>query len=90
MAKASVDPAELRRFSRDLTRFNSEVQALMSGLQNRLRGLEKTWTDQEQRRFTQEFEQTFKALKRFVEASSQHATFLSKKATHIEDYLQQR
>ena len=90
VAKASVDPAELRRFSRDLTRFNSDVETLMSSLQNRLRGLEKTWTDQEQRRFTQEFEQTFKALKRFLEASSRHATFLSKKAAHIEDYLQQR
>lgn len=90
MAKASVDPAELRRFARDLTRFNTEVETLMSGLQSRLRGLEKTWTDQEQRRFTQEFEQTFKTLKRFVEASSQHVTFLSKKASHIEDYLQQR
>jgi uncharacterized protein YukE len=90
VAKASVDPAELRRFSRDLTRFNSDVEALICGLQNRLRGLEKTWTDQEQQRFTQEFEQTFKTLKRFLEASSRHAAFLSKKAGHIEDYLQQR
>ena len=62
----------------------------MSGLQNRLRGLEKTWTDQEQRRFMQEFEQTFKSLKRFLEASTRHVAFLSKKAGHIEDYLQQR
>mgnify|MGYP006287038663 FL=1 len=90
MAKASVDPAELRRFARDLNRFNSELEGLMSGLQSRLRGLEKSWTDQEQRRFAQEFDQTFKVLKRFLESSSQHATFLAKKAGHIEDYLQQR
>jgi WXG100 family type VII secretion target len=90
MAKASVDPAELRRFARDLTRFNSDLETLMGGLQSRLKELERSWTDQEQRRFAQEFEQTVKTLRRFIEASTQHATFLAKKAHHIEDYLQQR
>jgi WXG100 family type VII secretion target len=90
MAKASVDPAELRRFARDLTRFNSDLEALMTGLQGRLKELEKSWTDQEQRRFAQEFEQAVKTLRRFIEASTQHAAFLAKKARHIEDYLQQR
>jgi len=90
MAKASVDPAELRRFARDLTRFNSELETLMTGLQIRMRELERTWTDQEQKRFAQEFEQTVKTLSRFLEASGQHVTFLAKKARYIEDYLQQR
>ncbi len=90
MAKANVDPAELRRFARDLNRFNSDLEALMGALQTRLHGLEKSWMDQEQKRFTQEFEQTVKALSRFLESSAQHASFLLKKARHIEDYLQQR
>lgn len=90
MAKASVDPAELRRFARDLTRFSTDLSTLMGGLQARLRGLEKSWNDQEQRKFTQEFEQTVKTLNRFLEASTDHAAFLVKKARHIEDYLQQR
>jgi uncharacterized protein YukE len=90
MAKASVDPAELRRFARDLTRFNSDLEALMAGLQNRLKDLERSWTDQEQKRFTQEFELTVKTLRRFLESSAQHVMFLAKKASHIEDYLQQR
>ena len=89
MAKANVDPAELRRFARDLNRFNAELESLMAGLQTRLRGLEKSWMDQEQKRFTQEFEQTMKALARFLDASTQHSAFLAKKARHIEDYLQQ-
>jgi peptide methionine sulfoxide reductase MsrA len=55
-----------------------------------MRDLERTWTDQEQKRFAQEFEQTVKTLSRFLDASSQHVTFLAKKARHIEDYLQQR
>ncbi|MBN2129000.1 MAG: WXG100 family type VII secretion target [Sedimentisphaerales bacterium] len=90
MAKAHVDPAELRRFARDLTRFNADLETLLASLQNRLRGLEKTWADQEQRRFTQEFELTMKTLSRFLDTSVQHVTFLTKKARHIEDYLQQR
>lgn len=90
MGKAYVDPAELRRFAQDLTRFNNELQTLMAGLRGRLRGLEATWRDQEQRKFTEAFEQTAKALTQFMEASHQHVQFLSKKAGLIEEYLKQR
>ena len=90
MARAVVDPAELRRFARDLSRFNSDLETLLVGLQGRMKELERSWADQEQRRFTQEFEVTVKTLRRFLDASTQHVTFLAKKAGHIEDYLQQR
>jgi uncharacterized protein YukE len=90
MARANVDPAELRRFARDLGRFNGELETLLGGLHARMVALERTWNDQEQRRFTQEFEQTTKMLARFLETSTQHVTFLMNKARHIEDYLQQR
>lgn len=90
MAKADVDPVELRRFARDLNRFRSELETLTSGLHARLLGLERTWRDQEQRRFAQEFEQTLKVLTRFLESSDRHVSFLMKKAAHIEDYLAQR
>lgn len=90
MPKAHVDPAELRRFAHELSRFNQELQTLMSGLHARLRDLEKTWRDQEQRKFTEEFEQTMKALARFNEAAERHVGFLQQRAGHIEDYLQQR
>ena len=89
MAQAHVDPGELRRFARDLKRFTSELQTLTAGLQTRLHSLEKTWRDQEQRKFTEEFEQTMKALGRFFELSDRHVAFLMKKAGHIEEYLQQ-
>ncbi|HQN19567.1 MAG TPA: WXG100 family type VII secretion target [Syntrophobacteraceae bacterium] len=90
MAQAHVDPAELRRFAQDLNRFNSELQGLMAGLNARLHGLESTWRDQEHRKFVEAFEQTVKALGSFLEASHQHASFLTKKASFIEDYLKQR
>jgi WXG100 family type VII secretion target len=90
MSKAHVDPADLRRFAQDLTRFNNELQTLLGGLHARLRALESTWRDQEQRKFTEAFEQTLKAMGNFMEASHEHVTLLGKKATLIEDYLKQR
>jgi uncharacterized protein YukE len=90
MAKANVDPAELRRFAQDLNRFNNELQGLLGSLQTRLRGLDATWRDQEQRKFTEAFEQTLKAIGNFLENSHTHVQFLGKKASAIEDYLKQR
>jgi len=90
MAKANVDPAELRRFAQDLNRFNNELHGLMAGLNGKLHGLEATWRDQEQRKFTEAFDQTVKAVGKFLDESAEHVKFLAKKATAIEDYLKQR
>jgi WXG100 family type VII secretion target len=90
MSKANVDPAELRRFAQDLSRFNNELQNLVAGLNSRMRNLETTWRDQEQRKFAEAFAQTTKALGNFLEASHQHVSFLGKKAGTIEEYLKQR
>ena len=90
MSKASVDPAELRRFGQDLNRFNNDLQTLLAGLHGKMRGLEATWRDQEQRKFSEAFEQTVKTLGGFLESSHQHVQFLGKKAALIEEYLKQR
>jgi len=90
MGKASVDPVELRRFAQDLVRFNNDLQGLMAGLHAKMVALEATWRDQEQRKFTEAFHQTTKMLATFMESSQQHASFLAKKATLIEEYLKSR
>jgi uncharacterized protein YukE len=90
MGKAHVDPAELRRFAQDLNRFNTELQSLVGGLNSKLRALEASWRDQEQRKFTEFFDQTIKQLSVFMDVSHQHASTLAKKAGLIEDYLKQR
>jgi uncharacterized protein YukE len=90
MAKANVDPAELRRFAQDLKRFNAELEGLMAGLHARLSGLESAWRDQEHSKFAEAFAQTTRALSLFLKASEQHAVFLTKKASLVEDYLKQR
>lgn len=90
MAKAVVDPEELRRFAHDLKRFNSELQSQMTSLQSRLIELGQTWRDQEQTKFVEEFEKTVKVLGRFMEASNEHIPFLLRKAQRVDEYLQQR
>lgn len=90
MGKAHVDPVELRRFASDLNRFNSDLQGLIGSLHAKMRGLEQTWRDQEQRKFSEAFESTAKALGNFMEASKEHVSFLNKKAAIVEEYLKQR
>ncbi len=87
MAKANVDPAELRRFAQDLNRFNHELQGLLGNLHSRLRGLESSWQDQEQRKFSEAFEHTLKAISGFLETSHEHVQLLARKAARIEEYL---
>lgn len=90
MAKAIVDPAELRRFAQTLKKFNSDLQSQMSGLHGQMATLSQTWRDQEQRKFAEEFEQTMKVIARFVDITEQHIPFLLRKADRAEEYLQQR
>jgi uncharacterized protein YukE len=90
MAKAIVDPEELRRFAANLKHFNGEVQHQMAILQGQFAGLGDTWRDQEHERFAQQFAETVQVLARFIEASVQQIPYLIRKAERIEEYLQQR
>jgi uncharacterized protein YukE len=90
MAKAIVDPADLRRFAHNLKNFNNELQNQMVVLQGQFAGLGDTWRDQEHEKFAQEFAETMTAVGRFVETANQHIPFLLRKAERIEEYLQQR
>jgi uncharacterized protein YukE len=90
MAKAVVDPAELRRFAQDLRRFTQNLQSQMAVLSGRMTALGQSWRDQEHSKFAEEFESTLKVLNRFTDAAEQHVPFLVKKAEKIEEYLNQR
>ena len=84
-----MDPEEVRRFAEELKRFNIDLQTKMAALQARFASLGDTWQDQEHLKFAEEFKQTLKALKKFVEISNQHAPYLLRKAQRIEEYLSQ-
>lgn len=90
MAQAIMDPEQVRRFAEELQRFNLDLQSRMASLQARFAALGETWQDQEQTKFAEEFKQTMKALKNFIETSNRHTPFLLRKAQRIEEYLRQR
>jgi uncharacterized protein YukE len=90
MAQAIMDPERVRRFAEELQRFNSEVENRLGMLHARFVALGDTWQDQEHLKFSEEFAQTMKALKRFVEISNQQTPYLLRKAQRIEEYLSQR
>jgi hypothetical protein len=52
--------------------------------------LTKSWRDQEQKKFTEEFEQQVKTVARLIEVIERHIPYLVHKAEIIEEYLQQR
>ena len=90
MAQAIMDPEQVRRFAEELKRFNTDLQDKIISLQARFSALGDTWQDQEHAKFVEEFRQTIKALKKFVEVSNHHTPYLLRKAQRIEEYLNQR
>jgi uncharacterized protein YukE len=90
MPHAIVDPEELRRFAHNLKQFNNDLQSRIAVLHGQLVALGNTWRDKEHEKFSQEFDQTMLAVKRFMEAANLHIPFLVRKAERVEEYLQQR
>lgn len=90
MPQAIVDPEELRRFAQSLKKFSGEMQDRITMLGGQMVALERTWRDQEQKKFSEEFEQHMKSISRFIEVVDHHIPYLMRKAEIIEEYLQQR
>ncbi len=90
MPQAIVDPEELRQFAQNLKKFSTEIQTRITMLGNQLVALSKTWRDQEQKKFTEEFEEQVKGVQRLIELIEEHVPYLVRKAEIIEEYLHQR
>lgn len=90
MAKAMMDPEEVRRFAEELKRFNADLQNRMTSLQARFGALGDTWSDAEHEKFATDFRDTVKVLRKFMESSQHQVPFLLRKAQRIEEYLSQR
>jgi WXG100 family type VII secretion target len=90
MPQAIVDPEELRRFAQSLKKFSTDVQERVKSLNGQLSALERTWRDQEQKKFADEFQQQIQAFARFIELIDRHVPYLARKADIIEEYLQHR
>ena len=85
-----MDPEEVRRFAKELKRFNDDTQSKASSLQARFAALGATWQDQEHEKFAEEFLTTMKVIRKFMEISEKHTPYLMRKAQRIEEYLDQR
>ena len=90
MAQAIMDPEQVRRFAEELQRFNVDLQNRVASLQARFASLGDSWQDQEHLKFSEEFKQTMKVLRKFLEVSNRHTPYLLRKAQRIEEYLNQR
>lgn len=90
MPQAIVDPEELRRFAQSLKKFNTDMQERTASLNGQLAALERSWRDQEQKKFAEEFQQQIQVLGRLIETIDHHIPYLLRKAEIIEEYLQQR
>ena len=90
MARAIVDPDEVRAFAAELKKFNEELSSRMMSLYMRFKNLGESWQDQEQAKFAEEFDKAMKNLKKFVEVSNVQAPILQRKADKIDEYLNQR
>ena len=90
MAKAVVDPDDLRQFAMSLKKFTGGLQQQMTQMNGQMIALGQTWRDQEQSKFAAEFEDTMRAIARFTTAAEEHIPFLLRKAERVEEYLKQR
>ena len=88
MPQAIVDPEEMRRFAQSLKKFSNDVQERLTSLNGQSIALGRTWRDQEQKKFAEEFEQQIQVLARFIELIDRHIPYLLRKAEIIEEYLQ--
>lgn len=90
MPQAIANPEDLRQFALQLKQFNTTLTDQATMLAARLEDLSKSWRDQENRKFTEEFQQHLRLLAQFAEANNQHIPYLLRKAERLEEYLQQR
>jgi WXG100 family type VII secretion target len=90
MPQAIVDPEELRQFAQSLKKFSTEIQTRINLIGGQLAALSKTWRDQEQKKFSEEFEQQVKGVQRLIEVIEEHVPYLVRKAEIIEEYLHRR
>jgi WXG100 family type VII secretion target len=90
MPQAIVDPEELRQFAQNLKKFSTDMQIRINLLGGQLATLEKTWRDQEQKKFSEEFERQVKGVTRLIEVIEEHIPYLLRKAEVIDQYLHQR
>lgn len=87
MNQAIVDPEQLRRFASNLKVFTEELQQRSVALTSQMNQLEQSWRDQQQRKFSRDFEDQMRQMNRLLESARLHIPYLLRKAEQVEQYL---
>lgn len=87
MPQAVVDPDQLRQFAGNLKLFTDDLQQRAGALSSQMNHLTESWRDQQQRKFTEEFEDELRQLGRLVQSAQEHIPYLLRKADQIDAYL---
>lgn len=88
--QAVVNPEELERFATNLKQFNGQLLDNMQKLRGEFGRLGDTWRDQEHQKFAQEFDQTMRVLRQFMQTADDQIPFLYAKARKAREYLTYR
>ena len=90
MTQVHGNPKEMRRFSKALHQFASQLETEVRRIDGHSREVGQYWNDNEYRKFIQEWEQTFIVLKRFLRDAPKYENHVNKKAADLEAYLGSR
>ncbi|RMF37237.1 MAG: hypothetical protein D6753_18020 [Planctomycetota bacterium] len=88
MPQAIVDPEQLRAFAAMLKRYSQTLRESTGAVAQAQARLAETWRDQEQRKFSEEFEEQIKIVNKLLDATDKHIPYLLRKAEIIDEYLQ--
>lgn len=90
MPQAIANPDELRAFALKLKQFNTTISEQAAMLASQLEALSASWRDQENAKFSEQFQEHLRLLGHFVEVNNSHIPYLLRKADRLDEYLQQR
>ena len=81
-----ANPAEIRKFTAMLKRFNQDLSNNTRVLHGQFNNLGETWQDQQHQKFAQEFEQLVVVLNKFIQSSDAQIPLLNRSAELLEEF----
>ena len=90
MARAIVDPSEMRRFAAFLDSERERLHDQRMNMRMEFARLQDVWKDEKYARFEQTYEEAERALQQYLSYCETYSTFLKQKAARAQKYLDQR
>lgn len=87
MARANVDPDELRAFAAQLENYINTVDDETARLASAFGQLQDEWDDSKEKEFEEVFEDMVRAVNNFKDSAEEQIPHLRRMAEHAEEYL---